>query len=234
MSITEERQQAQKPAPSSRRPRRNAPSSGHASNRSAASPTRCADPPPQPSDRPFEATNHDRLVYAVYRAKSAEPTPPPQRPSCNFRMDHGFVVEDVSDEMLLKNVAKGDKAAMHIIFARHRETVSRFIRRLVRNPAIVDDLVNQVFLDVWRSANRFESRARVSTWLLSIARFKAISSWRERTHEEIAQDDALGIVDVGETQDCRSRSQGNAGHPARVHRQIVPGSSGSHRAVLLL
>jgi len=45
---------------------------------------------------------------------------------------------------------------MHIMFARYRETVFRFVQRIVRNPAIADDLVSQVFLDVWRSAKRFE------------------------------------------------------------------------------
>jgi RNA polymerase sigma factor (sigma-70 family) len=62
-------------------------------------------------------------------------------------------------------------------------------------------LVNQVFFDVWRSANRFESHARVSTWLLSIARFKAINSRRERTRKNIDQDDAPGIADAEDTPD---------------------------------
>ena len=70
---------------------------------------------------------------------------------------------------------------------------------MVRNPTIADDIVSQVFLDVWRSASRFEGRARVSTWLLSIARFKAISFLQERTHETIDQDDVLAIADGGDT-----------------------------------
>jgi RNA polymerase sigma-70 factor (ECF subfamily) len=121
----------------------------------------------------------NKLVYAVYKATESE--------------------ERVSDELLLKSVAEGDKAAMHIMFARHRVRVFRFIQRMVRNAAIADDLVSQVFLDVWRSANRFEGRARVSTWLLSIARLKALSSLRQRTYENIDQDDVVGIVDAGDT-----------------------------------
>jgi RNA polymerase sigma-70 factor (ECF subfamily) len=107
--------------------------------------------------------------------------------------------ERVSDEMLLKGVAAGDKAAMHIMFARHHVKVFRFIQRMVRNAAIAEDLVSQVFLDVWRSANRFENRARVTTWLFSIARLKALSSFRGRTHEDIDQDDLVGIVDAADT-----------------------------------
>jgi RNA polymerase sigma-70 factor, ECF subfamily len=107
--------------------------------------------------------------------------------------------ESASDVMLLKHIAEGDKAAMHILFARHRTKVLRFIQRMVRNPAIAEDIVSQVFLDVWRSANRFEGRARVSTWLLSIARFKAINSRRERMHGNIGEDDVHGIADAGDT-----------------------------------
>ena len=107
--------------------------------------------------------------------------------------------ESVSDEMLLKSVAEGDKAAMHVMFARHRTRVFRFVQRMVRNAAIAEDLVSQVFLDVWRSANRFEGRSRVSTWLFSIARFKAIGSLRARTHEHIDQDEVLEIADAVDT-----------------------------------
>lgn len=81
----------------------------------------------------------------------------------------------------------------------HRKRVFRFIQRIVRNPAIADDLVSQVFLDVWRSANRFENRSRVSTWLLSIARFKAAVSLRERRHETIESYDMPGIADHADT-----------------------------------
>ena len=201
MSITEERQRARTLTPSFRRPRRSAPSSGYAQTGSVASATSRIEPLFQSTGGPIDAKTRERLVYAVHWAKEEELTWVPERASRDPRTDRGFLEEDVSDQMLLKNVAEGDKAAMHIIFARHRKRVFKFIRCRVRNPAIVDDLVNQVFLDVWRSANRFEGRARVSTWLLSIARFKAINSRRERTHEDIDQNDALGIIDDRDTPD---------------------------------
>lgn len=201
MSITEGRKQAERPTPSSRQPRRDIPSSGRAPTRSAAPPPDCVDNSSKPLRGPSEAVSHERLVYAVCRATEPEAACLPGRETRDRRMDHRHVEEDVSDEMLLKNVADGDKAAMHIMFVRHREKVFQFIQRRVRNPSIVDDLVSQVFLDVWRSANKFESRARVCTWLLSIARFKAIGSLRERTHENIDQDELFGISDTGDTPD---------------------------------
>ena len=136
--------------------------------------------------------------------------------------------EDISDELLLMNVAKGDKAAMHILFARHRERVLRFIIRLVRNPGIAEDIVSQVFLDVWRSANKFENRARVSTWLLSIARFKAFSSLRQRRHENIDQPGVLEIVDEADTPDVavdRSQAYG-------ILHRCLEGLSPAHREII--
>jgi RNA polymerase sigma-70 factor (ECF subfamily) len=151
---------------------------------------------------------HGKLAYAASNATESE--------------------ESVSDEMLLKSVAEGDKAAMHIMFARHRVRVFRFIQRMVRNATIADDLVNQVFLDVWRSANKFESRARVSTWLLSIARFKALNSLRERRYENIEQDDVAGIVDSADTPDVAlDRKETNA-----ILRACIDKLSPAHREII--
>ncbi|MDB5574202.1 MAG: polymerase, sigma subunit, family, partial [Tardiphaga sp.] len=77
----------------------------------------------------------------------------------------------MTDEMLLALIADGDRGAMHTLYARHNVRVYRFILRMLRDATAAEDLVSQVFLDVWRTAGQFEGRAQVSTWLLSIARF---------------------------------------------------------------
>jgi len=228
MSISEGRQQAERGTRSSRRSRRDTPSSGHAPPCSGATPPDCADSSAKRLRAPSDAVSRERLVYAVYRAGESEPAYPLGHASCDRRTDRRFVVEDVSDEMLLRHVAAGDKAAMHILFARHRERVFRFIQRIVRNPAIADDLVSQVFLDVWRSANRFEGRARVSTWLLSIARFKAISSRRARAHEDIDQGNSPEMVDAADTPDValdRKETQG-------ILRACIDRLSPAHREII--
>jgi RNA polymerase sigma-70 factor (ECF subfamily) len=53
--------------------------------------------------------------------------------------------------------------------------------RFVSNEALAEDLLSEVFLDVWRQADRFQYRSSVSTWLMSIARHKALSARRRRT-----------------------------------------------------
>jgi len=55
--------------------------------------------------------------------------------------------------------------------------------------------LSEVFLDIWRQADRFEGRSSVSTWLLSIARFKALSARRRRTEAELDEKIETTIVD---------------------------------------
>jgi RNA polymerase sigma-70 factor, ECF subfamily len=65
---------------------------------------------------------------------------------------------------------------MQILFARHNVRVFRFVLRFVADKSAAEDIVSEVFLDVWRQAGRFQGRSQVTTWLLAIARNKAVGS----------------------------------------------------------
>ena len=83
-------------------------------------------------------------------------------------------MQSTSDEVLIGRIANGDRLAMQVLYARHHVRVFRFVVRLVRDETTAEDLISEVFLDVWRQAGRFEGRSAVSTWMLAIARFKAL------------------------------------------------------------
>jgi RNA polymerase sigma-70 factor, ECF subfamily len=100
-----------------------------------------------------------------------------------------------SDEALIGRIASGDRLAMQVLFARHHVRVYRFVLRLVRNDATAEDLISEVFLEVWRGARKFEGRSTVSTWMLSIARFKALSVLRHRSDRELDEETAGAIED---------------------------------------
>jgi RNA polymerase sigma-70 factor (ECF subfamily) len=100
-----------------------------------------------------------------------------------------------SDELLIARIAEGDRLAMQVLFARHHVRVYRFVLRFVRNEALAEGLISEVFLVVWRQAGKFEGRSAVSTWLLSIARFKALSALRRRQDEELDDETAAAIED---------------------------------------
>src|SRR3978361_2476464 len=113
-----------------------------------------------------------------------------------------------SDEMLLEGIATGGRTAMHVLYSRHNVRVYRFVLRIVRDTTMAEDLVSQVFLDVWRTASQFEGRSPVSTWLLSIARFKALTALRQRKHEDIDQDGVHEMAHGADPpEDTRHRSK---------------------------
>jgi RNA polymerase sigma-70 factor (ECF subfamily) len=87
---------------------------------------------------------------------------------------------------------------MQVLFARHHVRVYRFVLRLVRDEMTAEDVVNEVFLDVWRQASRFAGRSAVQTWLLAIGRFKALSVRRERRGEELDDATAESIADLSD------------------------------------
>jgi RNA polymerase sigma-70 factor, ECF subfamily len=100
---------------------------------------------------------------------------------------------ETSDQVLIALVADGDRDAMRLLFARHNAKVFRFLTRLVGDAATAEDLVSDVFLEAWRQAARFEARSQVATWLLGIARHKALSALRRRTPE--MSDDILETIE---------------------------------------
>src|SRR5258705_7134837 len=75
---------------------------------------------------------------------------------------------DLPDATLIRSIAAGDKHAMQILFARHNVRVFRFLVRFVADESAAEDLVSEVFLDVWRQAGKFQARSQVSTWLLAL------------------------------------------------------------------
>jgi RNA polymerase sigma-70 factor (ECF subfamily) len=100
-----------------------------------------------------------------------------------------------ADEILIGRIAKGDRLAMETLFGRYRVPVYRFVLRMVRNPSTAEDLNSDVFLDVWRQAGTFEGRSAVSTWIFSIARFKALNALSRRPMEELDEAKADTIKD---------------------------------------
>jgi RNA polymerase sigma-70 factor, ECF subfamily len=99
----------------------------------------------------------------------------------------GTAVRESADQNLLTRIDQGEKFAMQLLFARHKVRVFRFVLRFVSDEALAEDLVNEVFVAVWKDAGKFKGNSQVSTWILAIARFQALTSLRRR--KELALDD---------------------------------------------
>ena len=133
-----------------------------------------------------------------------------------------------SDRELVERVAKGDRAAVRLLFMRHHARVYRFAARQTGSDMMADDIANEVFLELWRQAPAFEGRSEVSTWLLGIARFKALSSLRKKKEEWIGDDDAAAIPDTSDTPEIAVMKDDKA----TALRGMVNGLPEEHRTVI--
>ena len=133
-----------------------------------------------------------------------------------------------SDEVLISRIANGDRLAMQVLFARHHVRVYRFVLRLVRNEATAEDLISEVFLDVWRQAAKFEGRSAVSTWMLSIARFKALSALRRKPEYELDEETAEAIEDHSDDPEVTLAKKDKAA----LLREAMSALSVEHREVI--
>jgi len=86
----------------------------------------------------------------------------------------------MEDEALLAQIAAGSREAFETFYRRYERRLYGYLLSLVREPALAEELVLDVMLEVWRGAARFRRASKVSTWLLGIARHKALSLLRHQ------------------------------------------------------
>jgi RNA polymerase sigma-70 factor (ECF subfamily) len=86
---------------------------------------------------------------------------------------------DTSDAELLRAVARGDEAALASVYDRYASILLGLLLRILRSRSEAEDVLQEVFLQVWRRAKDFdESRGRGFTWLVTLARSRAIDRLR--------------------------------------------------------
>jgi RNA polymerase sigma factor (sigma-70 family) len=81
----------------------------------------------------------------------------------------------LSDEALVALVARGEDAALAELYDRFGRPAYGLALRVLRDPALAEDAVQDAFVTLWRSARRFvPERARASTWLLTLVHRRAV------------------------------------------------------------
>jgi RNA polymerase sigma-70 factor (ECF subfamily) len=78
--------------------------------------------------------------------------------------------EDAEDVRLMRLVARGDSSALEDLIERHQALVAGTVARMLGSNSDVEDIAQQVFIRVWKSARRYVPRAKFTTWLLKITR----------------------------------------------------------------
>jgi RNA polymerase sigma-70 factor, ECF subfamily len=133
-----------------------------------------------------------------------------------------------SDEALIKAVAAGDRSAMRTLYDRHNMRLYRFILRIVPDAGRAEDLVSEVFIDVWSQAGCFEGRSQVSTWILSIAHFKALTARHRHQNAGLDESALAQLPDLSETpeeavlnKDCSAQLRVCLAQMSRSHREVI-------------
>jgi RNA polymerase sigma-70 factor, ECF subfamily len=133
-----------------------------------------------------------------------------------------------TDGDLLERIRAGDQGALQALYGRHHVKIFRFAFRLVRNEASAEDIVSDVFIDVWRKATNFEGRSEASTWLLAITRNKAYSLLRRRKEDGLDDDKAAAIEDEADNPEVVLQKK----LKGELLRACLSGLSREHREVI--
>ena len=108
----------------------------------------------------------------------------------------------LTDTELLRLVAQRDRAAFEALYRRYHRRLFGFVARWVSDVETVEEVVDDTLFAVWKGAERFEGRSRVSTWVFGIAHHQALATLRkhrdeeplEESQEQAGEDPELGAV----------------------------------------
>ena len=106
--------------------------------------------------------------------------------------------------ILLSQIADGSEAALKEFYESYHARIYGFALKRLNDPADAADVLNDVMLEVWRSAGRFEGRSKLLTWVLGIAYHKVIDILRRRGRgalsieldEEMADENSPVAIDI--------------------------------------
>jgi len=136
----------------------------------------------------------------------------------------GRAVES-EDEALVRRMAAGDDQALGVLYDRWHPVVHGVVSRMLRQADDVEDVVEETFWQAWRQASRFDrARGAVQTWLLTIARSRALDrvrALRRRREEPLEGDDGQDVV-----QQVAEGGPGSDAEASERRRLVVAALSG--------
>lgn len=134
----------------------------------------------------------------------------------------------IRDDDIIRRIAAKDQSAIETLYACYHLRVYRFILRRVRSEAIAEELTNEVFMEVWRNASKFEGRSSLASWMLAIAHNRSVSTLRKRREEAMDDDAVAAIPDDGDTPEVETQKSDKGallrqciGHLSDEHATVV-------------
>src|SRR5205809_7543471 len=113
--------------------------------------------------------------------------------------NQGRSEEDAEDVRLMRLVSRGDTSAFEELIERHQALVAGTVARMLSSNSDVEDIAQQVFIRVWKSARRYVPRAKFTTWLLKITRnlvFNELRRAKRHPHMPVQIEPRRGEIPV--------------------------------------
>jgi RNA polymerase sigma-70 factor (ECF subfamily) len=104
-----------------------------------------------------------------------------------------------SDEALLQLVAQRNLSAYDLLYRRHAQVMYNLIAHIVRDPATAEDLLQEVFWQIWENANQYRGSGAALAWMMRVARNRALDQLRrQRVRPPTVSDDAEEVEHVAD------------------------------------
>ena len=143
-------------------------------------------------------------------------------------MPANWTARDAQDAALLARVAAGDRVAFESLYRSYFVRLNRFLRRMLRRPQLVEEVINDTLYLVWHRAGSYVPAARVSTWIFGIAYRRGLKALAA-IDDPVQDGDADPADERPSAEDCLLRAE-----LRRLLDAALSQMSAEHRAVIEL
>jgi RNA polymerase sigma-70 factor (ECF subfamily) len=139
------------------------------------------------------------------------------------------------DEALVAQARHGDLVAFELLIRRHNRRVYRVVRSVLRNPAEIEDAIQQAYLSAFAHLDQFKGTAGWSTWLCRIAFNEALARLRSRGRFVSIDEASEGVMSETWETSASDPERAAANHElAQVVEQAIDGLPDIYRTVLIM
>lgn len=103
----------------------------------------------------------------------------------------------IDDQLILKRIASGDREALAEFYSRYQQHIFRYLLQLTPDYGLAEEILQDTFVAVWKSARTFQGKSSVLTWLISISRRQAHNTLRRHKLPIV---DESGLEDLAATE----------------------------------
>lgn len=100
----------------------------------------------------------------------------------------------VSDLALIKEIADENKYAFKVLYNKYVKQIHSYIYKLTNDSKLSEEVTNDVFFEVWNSAEKFQGKSKVLTWIFGIAHNKTINELRKKKEISVDPEELMNVV----------------------------------------